>query len=201
MGRGPSIRRIIMIVSAIAAVVQFTACATTTNRGDEHRLSGNQVARITSCCDWRSGRALRLDTLSVAGTKSAVSGEILVPSGRHDVLVTATWSNDFRDTTHLVVDVQPGKTYLVLLYELERGQDPATAEVRPGTFGEMMLLAAGAGVVQGFMVFGWPLLLLPEIGKTVPDSRPFEGCCYVWMQDAETGNVVAGTSPRTSAAK
>ena len=27
----------------------------------------------------------------------------------------------------------------------------------------------------------------------VPTARPFDGCCYVWIEDADTREVVAGT--------
>jgi hypothetical protein len=47
-----------------------------------------------------------------------------------------------------------------------------------------------------------PEFLLPEPPKFLepsepPKERPFAGCCFVWIQDEQTGEVVAGISPKS----
>ena len=36
-----------------------------------------------------------------------------------------------------------------------------------------------------------------SVPKEPPQTRPFEGCCFVWIQDEDTGEVVAGASPKS----
>ena len=183
-------------------MVQVTGCATTAKQ-NEYGLPDSQVARITRSIDWLRGRAAALGSLSVDG-KSGIWVDHIVLPGRHMVDVPAQWSNNFKEVVTLTVHARPGKHYVVLIYELAHGQDPATAEIRPKTFGEQMGEAGSRGDVQGLapliLLFAWPFLL-HEANKRPPYSRPFESCCFVWIQDAETGEVVVGTSPRNPGTK
>ena len=195
MKRYLSIRRTVAIGTGITVAVQVAACGTAIPRDGAGQLRAEQIARITTHGEWVRGKARSLGTVSVGEYRATAAGEFLVPPGQHDFLVTATWSNEFKDTTRFVAEVQPGKTYFVLIYELERGQDPKTADVRQKSFAELILSAGGAGVLGALATFGWPIALYHETRKA-PDKRPFEGCCYVWLEDAASGQIVAGTSPR-----
>lgn len=100
------------------------------------------------------------------------------------------------------------------------GEPPAPAE--PPSLAQEAGAAVAGTVIEAFVpyillpaVFLAPfaaLILLahkhldepPEGGPTPsaesesappPDGRPFEGCCFVWIEDRETGELVAGTRP------
>ena len=138
--------------------------------------------------------------LYVDGKPISVLGGVVLP-GRHVVTVGAWWSNSSRskdiEKTQLTLDAQPGKKYVALIYELERGQDPATAEIREKTFGEQVIRFGWGDALGPLMLFA----VLFVLNKPAPISRPYNDCCFVWIQDAETGEVVAGTSPRTASTK
>jgi hypothetical protein len=129
--------------------------------------------------------------------------------GAHDVLIDAKWSNDFVDNSKINFIADAGKKYQIGIYELKPGQDPATADFHKRsfayTFGVAAAGGAAVGALQGLapliIMFGWPLLLYAALRKTPeppppPRSRPFKGCCFVWIQDQETAAVVAGAAPQ-----
>jgi hypothetical protein len=143
-----------------------------------------------------------------------------IPSGHHTIDVTTRWSNEFLETSQLALDVKEGKSYVVFAFELEKGQDTTTAQgcinqpttnqpttVEKPSLGyeaaKWIAKSVGTIVILTFGEFTLPIWL----GKTIYDeyqkdhpppastARPFDGCCYVWAEDFETREVVAGIRP------
>jgi hypothetical protein len=191
--------RVAIAALVVLSGVQLAGCATQLAEG-EARLRNQEVARIARGSDWLHGRAEHLGDLTVHGVKAPVFGYGWIEPGRHRVDVPATWSNKFEDRTELAFDAQAGKKYVVLIYEIAPGQNRAAIEIRPLTFGERLLRNNDlSGSVLGAVVL---LVALPwivaDLSKDPPKSRPFAGCCFVWIQDEQSGAVVAGISPAPS---
>ena len=93
-----------------------------------------------------------------------------------------------------------GERYLVGIYELRPGEDPKTADFREWTSGEV----AGAALGGAFMaipplIFLTPLIVSARvIAEELAEDRPFQDCCFLWIQEKESGRVVAGVTPRGS---
>jgi hypothetical protein len=93
-------------------------------------------------------------------------------------------------------------------FELKPGQDPASIDSSGGTaffrdIGTFVLLpfayALYLPVVATSIIWG-PIVdattTTQASSQPVPgDRRPFENCCYVWIQDFDAQKVVAGSSP------
>jgi hypothetical protein len=73
----------------------------------------------------------------------------------------------------------------------------------------MMLMLPFAYVLHAPIVITAPIWApLVEAGRptqpaaeSAPSQRPFENCCFVWIQDTDAGEIVAGASPTGKALK
>ena len=137
-----------------------------------------------------------------------------VVPGAHTFVVAVPWSNGWQDQTELTFEAQGRKRYWILTYELAPGEPEETAEIRRYTDGEVALHEAEAVTIISLaspVVYAAGLLILPYEGyrgvrkllraekeeekKEPATSRPFERCCFVWVQEEESGAVVAGERP------
>lgn len=193
--------RVIAIAVAVSLCAQSTGCVSTTKE-NKYGLPEDQVARIVRGSDWVAGRAGGLGPLSVDGIEDF--HHVVLP-GNRAVKISASWSNKFHDVTRLAVNAQPGRQYVVLIYEMEQGQDVSTVEIRPKTFGEQLsgegigCIGPGCGLI---LIFALPFIIYQAANAPEPaTARPHEGCCFVWIQDLQTSQVVAGVSPRPAPTK
>lgn len=145
-----------------------------------------------------------------------------VPPGSHLAQATVTWSNGTHDATLLGFDAMPGATYRVMAYEAGRGAVPAALELvepphsgtaspdphRPKRDGEVFAERAlgvvgeiALGVVLQLtapvIVLTAPVWIPIALAASKPRYRPAPDCCFVWLEDADTGVTVAGRSPWT----
>ena len=127
------------------------------------------------------------------------AGVLEILPGRHKVGIEVEWSNRFRDNTQLEFTAVAGKKYTAALYELKEGEDPATADLsEPFSLGPtdpktvLMLVIITLPLWLPFAIYEWTKEPEPP-----PTARPFIGCCFVWIQDDESGVVVAGVSPKS----
>ena len=138
-------------------------------------------------------------------------GPYVVVPGPHTFVVSVPWSNGWTDQTELMFQAAPGTNYVILTYERASDEPQEKAEVRKlaaterllsglsRDFGQGMAMSPlGAfvivGVGVGYLTYWGVHKLLEE--KTEPATgRPFEHCCFVWIQDEESGEVVAGEGP------
>ncbi len=192
-------RRLAITALVALLAVQMAGCSTTRIEG-ETRLRNQEVARIGRGADWLLGRAGHLGNVTFDGVTGDLVTYKWIEPGRHRIDVPASWSNKFEDRTTLEFDALRGRKYVVLIYELAPGQDRTAIEIRPATFGESLARRGLPGEsVLGAMVL---LVALPwviaDLSKDAAKKRPFEGCCFVWVQDEDSGDVVAGASPRSS---
>ena len=159
-------------------------CAVTWRRGSEHQR----------CC---------LDSIPALSFGGGYGPYDLLPRG-HTFVVAVEWSNGWKDETELTFEAQAGKQYLLLTYELTPGESEEKAGVRRHTVIEetggllvfSVLMSPPASLLTLPYAVGTALQRLVEQPGT---SRPFERCCFVWIQQEESGAVVVGEQPRGGA--
>jgi len=94
-----------------------------------------------------------------------------------------------------------GERYLVGIYELRPGEDPKTADFREWTSGEVAGVSFLGGALMGTppFIFLAPLIVSARIiAENLAEDRPFQDCCFLWIQEKESGRVLAGVTPRGS---
>jgi hypothetical protein len=151
------------------------------------------------------------------GTLLAMSSQgpktpLQVGAGPRKLNVAVVWSNQVPNVVLLHFVVEPNRTYLLLAYETghdlmsptvaEMGEDDAP---RPRssqlTDAEAMGLAALGGGVYGLAplvimtapIWGPPAYL--AWAARSPKATSASDCCFVWIEDAESGVAVAGNPP------
>lgn len=154
-----------------------------------------------------NGKKVKLVSFTVDGTEHY--SPTYLESGSHTILTRLQWSNHWMDDTELAVQVAAGHRYAIMSFELAPEQHPKNAQLqlmdaRPEP--PLWMYAAG-GATYGALIGALPVIIMtaPLWGPAYlisqkyppppPTSRPFENCCFVWIQDVDSGAVVAGSSP------
>ena len=169
-----------------------------------NRLPPGQVAVVSSDVGhyWKGG-ARSVEIVSVDGEKVRETAIEILP-GVHRVEVEAKWSNGWKDKSELTFSAMAGERYLVGIYELRPGDDPKTADFREWTSGEMagatsVSFLGGAFMAIPPLIFLTPLIVSARvIAENLAEDKPFQDCCFLWIQEKESGRVVAGVTPRGS---
>ncbi|MCU0965628.1 MAG: hypothetical protein MUF08_11385 [Burkholderiaceae bacterium] len=115
------------------------------------------------------------------------------------------WSNDFEEAVALDATLAARRLYRVFAFEMSPGADPATAMVRKPTTSEMLGDGAKASVVMTGLIVLAPVVVAGALitaplsmaadESPAPTTRPFAGCCFVWLEDSSSKDIVAGSSP------
>jgi hypothetical protein len=141
---------------------------------------------------------------SIDGNQIENATVIEILPGHHKVVTDVEWSNGFEDQTDLDFSAMAGKKYVVGIYELRPGEDPAKATFREPSLGKaiamapLKVLAIGATPIVLFFTWpAWVYIAAQERKQGPPKNRPFDHCCFVWIQDADMGETLAGVSPKT----
>jgi len=170
--------------------IVFSGCATTPIPPQ---------ATVACGVEWQKGRVRGIALHSVDGAGGAPEFREL-PPGRHSVAVKVTWSNEWSDQTDLQFEAQPDKWYWVLAYELAPGEPRTGADIRMHGFGQSLGRSALEGAAAGSAPLWLPIAAVywgvqKIAGGAAPQERPFAGCCFVWVQEKESGVVIAGERP------
>jgi hypothetical protein len=191
------------VSGALIFAVMATACAPLQMYPGK-RLPPGQVAVVSSDVEryWKGG-ARSVEIVSVDGEKVRETAIEILP-GVHRIEVEAKWSNGWKDKSELPFSAMAGERYLVGIYELRPGEDPETADFREWTSGEVAGAASVAflgGALMGTAPFPFiflePLIVSARvIADKLAEDRPFQDCCFLWIQEKESGRVLAGVTPR-----
>jgi hypothetical protein len=189
-----------LMSTALISAVMATACSPLQMyRGN--RLRPDQVAVISSNVDhyWKGG-ARSAKIVSVDGEKVRETSIEIIP-GAHTIEVEAKWSNGWKEKTELNFFAMAGERYLVGIYELRPGEDSETADFREWTSTEVAGVAGlsflGGALTAPAFFFLAPLILSWQvIADKLAGGRPFDDCCFVWIQEKESGRVLGGITPR-----
>jgi hypothetical protein len=167
-----------------------------------NRLSPGQVAVVSSDVEhyWKGG-ARSVEIVTVDGEKLRETAIEILP-GVHRIEVEAKWSNGWKDKSELTFSAMAGERYLVGIYELRPGEDPKTVDFREWTSGEV----AGAVIGGTLLMSPFPISIFLDslivsarvIADNLAKDRPFQDCCFLWIQEKESGRVLAGVTPRGS---
>ena len=188
------------VSGALIFAVMATACAPLQTYPGKH-LPPGQVAVVSSDVEryWKGG-ARSVEIVSVDGEKVTETAIEILP-GVHRIEVEAKWSNGWKDKSELPFSAMAGERYLVGIYELRPGEDPETADFRERTSGEVAgEVAIGAALMAPpISIFLAPLIMSARvIADKLAEDRPFQDCCFLWIQEKESGRVLAGVTPRGS---
>jgi hypothetical protein len=115
-----------------------------------------------------------------------------------------TWSNGESPKTYLSFQAEKSDGHLLFAYEFGHGLMPVTFREAPppsppsARSSSWNWCCGGPDPVgAGLLLMG--VLLVVGIGallESLPKpSDPSPGCCFVWIEDAETGETLAGTPP------
>ena len=83
---------------------------------------------------------------------------------------------------------------MILAVERKPDQNPQDISIRPATLPEEMTWSFLAYPAA----FATSPFILMDMSKNLlspPTGRPFEECCYVWIEDTYTGKVASGRKP------
>ena len=133
----------------------------------------------------------------ITGVEGNGQSPVDLKPGRYDVTVHTIWSNWYEEHTALSFSVSEKKKYAIYFLELMPGQDPKSVYVRPATFlDEVGRFLAYPFVATSAIIYS-PVALFDLVKASVnhPSERPYKDCCYVWIEDLDTGVVLAGTRP------
>jgi hypothetical protein len=172
-------------IAAIVAVVfglQASGCSTFPEHAETHSEESFEV-RITAVSP---------------GGNSTVS----VPAQANGYVIVAampTWSSGEGAPEPLSFRVEKGKDYLVFAHEEGRGLVPVSVRESEGSGGGGMEAlgagmngpGAGAVILIALLIYGVGTLLERKYA-----AKPSAGCCFVWLEDAGSGKVLAGLSPK-----
>jgi hypothetical protein len=116
------------------------------------------------------------------------------------LLATPTWSSGEGEPENLTFRAEKSRNYLVFAHEEGRGFVPVSVRESdaPGGGGGgfdalgagMNGPGAGAVILIALLIYGASRLLERKYA-----AKPSPGCCFVWLEDAETGELLAGMSP------
>jgi hypothetical protein len=188
---------------AVMIFMQIAACATTARQVDnpgyypghyrlffptsEHIVTNG---RIPSLFVWEADRVTHFFGYLKGNTK---------------------WSNGYRETWAMAWQPIAGKQYALVSVELnpEQKSEDVTLEVK--SLGDEMAITLErevsawdkplqGGIAQGLapiavltMTIWFSMLTYDAFFRAT--ERPFDGCCFVWIADVETGETVSGQSP------
>jgi hypothetical protein len=126
---------------------------------------------------------------------------------RRNVDISVEWSNRYQENILWTWKPERGKHYLLLAVELNAGQQATDVNVEVNTRGDELLVSSiekvswgqtfGRGIAAGLAPLAFlllPVTLYFVITKVT--ERPFADCCFAWITDIETGEMVAGESPQ-----
>jgi hypothetical protein len=125
--------------------------------------------------------------------------------GLISVEIEVSWSNGAKDETLLGLEASPASELLVLAYERGRGFLPAASRLRrPAPARASSFDWTGAlnycGPCFALVILTAPIWLPIKAQANRSALRPSPDCCFVWIEDAKTGEIVAGSSPWQQAA-
>lgn len=154
----------------------------------------------------------------VVDLRSGDPSQVDLSPGPHALNVYVKWSNGYMDGTSLAMNAEAGRNYRVNAFELHPGQNPDDAMLRPGPprrpvtadrslgmdLASSAMIGAVSGAIYGSAFLWGPFYLLyqavsPSTPSTPapsePKARPFEKCCFVWIEDMSDGALVGGERP------
>lgn len=216
----PSVRRAIAMVVAVAVLAQCAACSyvpTRPDRPDERTCAQEKAKVLASAKDLAKDQQAIFFNVTVDDRWKCAAA---VPKHNYIVDVFVTWSDG---TTEKYEDVfwittEPGRQYSLLAYEVGVGQVPATAtltvrktpetsattsatptSVRQAAAGGFAL-ALLSPILIPLSILAMPVTVPLFIHQQMKIAKPKQvrrdtGCCYVWIEDAETRETIVGTAP------
>ena len=177
------------LVTSLAFAAQVSGCGSTPVRSDQHPQHQSDVSILVA---------------SDAGDRLALK----TAAGLTRLAVEATWSSGSKQKVPLAVPADANAELVLFAYEIGKGLVPATVSLAPppslGPSGNAFFRTFMEGVGQGLaplVLMTAPIwLLIHTLSKrsAAQASRTAmhqDRCCFVWIEDSQSGEVVAGSLP------
>lgn len=206
-------RQVIAMVVAVALLAQSVACSFAPTRPDERDCAQERAEVLAGAKDPAEGRQAIFFNVTVDGHWTCAA---TVPQIGYDVEVLVTWSDGKTEGywPGFFIIPEPGRQYSVLAYEVGVGHVPVNATLTahqsstPARMPEAVdglarLVPYIAGVVLLVVI---PFVVAEGITKRIRKSKQAEAaeatgvrqaknCCFVWIEDAESREIIKGTAP------
>ena len=192
-------RSSIAVIVLAAFLCQMTGCAFLLPD-----MTTSSFVQVGTWEEWRHGRASSPIILKIDG-ELPQKPFWHVAAGVHTFVVAVEWSNGWQDQTELTFEARAGGWYVISTYELAPDEPEEEADARRYTDLEQLARAILTTPLHSpLIVIGLAIPLVAYWGvrkmvgkdeEVVRDARPFERCCFVWVQEGECGRVVAGERP------
>jgi hypothetical protein len=180
-------------------ITQLLGCATVANNKE-------QYADLYEDGYYTNGKKFLITYILVDDEQTFDSR---IAPGHHKVTAEVIWSSEQKETVVLEGDFLAGKKYVLLGYELSKDQDPSSAVVRPKNNKEQFGEATTGSLSEGFFKGMFPLIILTapiwvpiaiitNQSKSNAFGKPFDGCCFIWIEESETRKIISGKSPNNN---
>jgi len=118
-----------------------------------------------------------------------------ISPGKHFISIDITWSNFYGEEINLIIDTVSGKKYEIYALEVDKGlvgkvKVQPSSVVQPLT--DLLLHPYYLGAYLYLPIFfgkAFHSLIVP------PQKRPEGKVCFVWVEDTETHQLIAGIKP------
>lgn len=213
--RNPSARQVMAMLVAVAVLAQSVACSHAPARPDERDCAQERAEVLAGAKDQAKGRQAIFFNVTVDGRWRCAAA---VPEQSYEVEVFVTWSDGTTERygSGFRMNTEPGRQYSVLAYEVGVGHVPVNATLtawQPSTstpsFGdewEVLRLPPFAVIAVAVVIVAIPFFIVAGITERIRKSKQAEAeeatrvrlatnCCYVWIEDAESRETIAGTAP------
>ncbi|MDP2847180.1 MAG: hypothetical protein Q8O35_03180 [Humidesulfovibrio sp.] len=156
---------------------------------------------IASSRFFSSNAIISDDCVFVAVDESPPQAQAMVrlPEGPHTLRTSVSWSNGYTEIMDLNLLVIENERYVIYAVERSAKQKPTDIQIRPKTTREKLWNESTEAFFWGFGPFWFPFTLARGAADAAQNQqvsdRPFDGCCFIWAAEANSGRIVAGSPP------
>jgi hypothetical protein len=159
---------------------------------------GSATALLIAACTSTPTFERWLSTDADAATLTARNGDALstlnIKPGMFGFVAVATWSNRAQTQEPLWIELPANGRFQLLAYEVGNGFVPVAMRAPPDRSQRGQGIPLGAEGVT-LLIMTAPLWGPFYLANKRPEQKPSDDCCFIWIENSDTGAVVAGTTP------
>jgi hypothetical protein len=185
-----------------AALTQLAACSTTAPKvsasGSGACMTNRPLLASQVPADDSSNGGMLVDAAGPLWNCASI------PQGLYDAEVMAQWSRGYHQQPLQLTNFRlaPGQVLVARAYERGRGEIRTVFHsVAPSREPEKAMVAGGAALAVLFLPYAG-VIAIESIKANkdarramVSQERSRPDCCYLWVEDRQTGQLIAGSRP------